>query len=220
MLNDERRFSFLCNPAVWMHPDWRARLPGWGVPVLLADILWQERHHDGGLSRFLAERFELHPTPILDLEDSTQRFLLMDSERLEFCLIRLGIVFLSPSALYILDGAHLRGLKEEFGDENFKFMRNEAQNFIDVKSAASSSVSSAISLSISKVAALRLGLAAFLKRLPAHADVLTRLWLKLPPFADEPRPPADLAQTRAQLAQIGALKPETMDAIFNLEAAA
>ena len=212
MLSDERRFSFLCNPAIWMHPDWRAHLAGWGVPDELADILWQERYDDGGLSRFLAERFELHPTPILDLEDSTQRFLLMDSERFEFCLIRLGIVFLSPLAFNILDGAHLRCLKEEFGDENFKFMRREAQNFIDVKSAPS--------LSLSKAVALRLGLAVFLKRLPAHADVLTRLWLKLPPFADEPRAPADFAQTRSQLAQIGVLKPETMDEIFNLEAAA
>ncbi len=211
MFNDERQFSFLCNPAVWMHPDWEQHLTCWGVPEELAHILWRERHHNGALSRFLAERFELRPTPILDLEDSAQRFLLLDIEQFEACLVRLGIVFLSPRALYILDGAHLRRLKGEFGGENFKFMRGEAQSFIQVKSLAS--------FAISKQSALNLGIAAFLNRLPTCSDVLTRLWFKLPPFADEPVAPRNFAQIRSQLDQIGVLRPDAMDGIFAAEAA-
>ncbi len=215
MLNDERQFSFLCNPAAWMHPNWRAHLMRWDIPEGLAEILWTRRAQSGELSRFLAERFELHPTSMLDIEESTQHFLLMDIEPFEACLVRLGMIFLSPRALYILDGAHLRRLKEEFGQKDFLFMRHEALHLLEAKHEAKARSDFSVSESFSKKTALIFGLAAFLKKLPVRGDILTRLWLKLPPLAEEPAAPAGFAQVRAQLDHIGVLKPDAMSRIFD-----
>ena len=210
MADEARKFSFLCNPAAWMHEDWRGHLVRWDMPAALADILWEDRAESGELSRFLTERFELHPTSIFDLEESMQSILLMESAFFEACLVRLGAVFLSPAVIYILDGTQLRQLKEEFGPQDFLFMRHEAQHLLEIKNPPPFSFSD----SLSRKSALLLGMAAFLEKIPASEDILTRLWLKLPPFADEPAAPAGFAKMRKELDQIGILKSEAMEEIF------
>jgi len=203
-------FAFMLNPAASLHAAWRSHLPAWGMPEPLCDRLWEHRHQEGDLSRFLTERFQLCLTGWADIQTPYRWLIVRESQELEMALMRLGALFLHPAAMRILDGNQLRRLKQEFGEGNFHFLRHQAEHFV----AAVSLPPELEQQSISKRQALLLGLAALLNHLPPSSDLLTRLCFKLPPFADEPQPPEGFALMRHLVEKIPLPPSERLEAVF------
>ena len=215
-MNQQRQlFAFACNPAAFMHAGWRGRLAGWGMPEALCDPLWESRRDSGDLSRFLARRFALDLALPANIDQPYRQVVLLDAEPFEIALMRLGSIFLHKDALHILDGATLRQLKQEFGEKHFYFMRHQAGALMPLHADRAELPNGSDIAPVSKDRALLLGLAALLKYLPPSADVLTRLCLKLAPFADEPRPPQGFALIRAYIDRMDLSGIDQWDMIFS-----
>ena len=210
----QQLFSFACNPAASMHEGWRAHLPAWGMPKALCEPLWQSRSEQGDLSRFLAERFTLDLAIPANIQQPHQRVLVLEAKPFETALMRLGSIFLHRSALHILDGARLRQLKQEFGEKHFYFMRHQAGALAPPTPPAPDIFNT---WRVSKGQAILLGLAAFLNYLPPSPDLITRLCLKLMPFADEPRPPQGFALIQTHIKSVELSLQNQWEKIFSIK---
>ncbi len=202
MSSTQAHWVFICNPAALMHAEWKPYLPKWGVPEKLTEPLWRARQSKGTLTRFLVERFKLGTRDLLHPKIKQRECLLTTQEEFENKLIKMGCLFFYSEIIKTIDGARLRGLKDEFGNENFDFLRGSLHALISPPFAAFIEAfrqARGASFALTRQNALLLGLAFLLQDLPSSSDLITRVCLKLPPLAAQPRPPEGFALVQDQI---------------------
>ena len=210
-----RAWVFICNPAAIMNPEWQRHFSSWGIPDKLAQSLWQSRHTKGILSRFLAARFRLGVHHLTDPKIKKQTLLFNDEKKFEAKLVEMGSIFFYQDIIKIIDGADIRRIKQEFGAQHFSFLRGGINRLISPPIAAfiARFAQTKPLPPFCKKQALLLGLALLLQTLPPSDDLLTRLFLKLPPLSDQPQAPAGFALLQDQLKRAGAT-PKPLDALW------
>ncbi len=189
---DRVHFSYLCDPAAWIHEGWRDRLGVIGVPPSLARLLWRQEE----LSLFLHQRFRLGFPPPLDLSDPARRILLLPAPLLEEGLLRAGLLLARERLLLILKGSSVRRWRRAVGGEAFDFARGETHPVPPFRGAFR--LAAAREESLARAAPMLSCLSPLDKR---HAR---RLRLKLPPSLSHAAlssrrpaaaPPASLSQS-------------------------
>jgi hypothetical protein len=188
MSNLQNKWSLVCNPAALMNAQWQSFLPQWGVPEHLAIPLWQNRYKTGALSRFLVERFGLNIENLAHPKIAEEQLLQAEEKTFENKLTKIGTLFFYQDIIKMIDGDEIRKTKQEFGTENFNFLRQSIGKYITPPVAAFVCATKT-ELAFSKRNALLLGLALLLKNLPQSGDLVTFLCLKLPPLSSVPRLP-------------------------------